>query len=248
MDRLGPHEDPSGAVAMEQEMNRSDPRLAAVEATDVRFNYVRKTWQRAQLHAAPPFRSVVQYFDSFDGLRPVTTTARGLAGRVQRVTFSTSSLTPHLPRYVVVRASSLGSYLPWGTTQALPVDPAARGTRGLEFAETNPLESSHVPAARWGGEVHVHPAVDDLQTVGGAFVDVQAMDAMSDRHITALLEHAHYEWLPRDGAVYGSIPGIVGVYASEPTQELAYAQLKKVLRAWIKLRASLGLPIPSAIG
>lgn len=70
---------------------------------------------------------------------------------------------------------------------------------------------------------------------------------MFSEYIHAAMGIATFEELD-DGTVYGSIPGLQGVWSNDDTAESAKAELEEVLEEWIALRLSRNLPIPAIHG
>jgi len=62
-------------------------------------------------------------------------------------------------------------------------------------------------------------------------------------YIKEAMHNARYKILA-DGAFFGQIPGIHGVWASTSTLETCQGELKDVLREWVALSLARGLPIP----
>ena len=65
---------------------------------------------------------------------------------------------------------------------------------------------------------------------------------MFSEYIGAAMGTATFEELD-DGTVYGSIPGLQGVWSNAETEEAAWVELEEVLEEWIALRLSWNLPI-----
>jgi len=61
------------------------------------------------------------------------------------------------------------------------------------------------------------------------------------------MRRATYEILP-DGAFYGEIPGLQGVYATAKTLETCREELQQVLEGWIVLGLRLGHALPVVDG
>lgn len=70
---------------------------------------------------------------------------------------------------------------------------------------------------------------------------------MLTAYICAAMRRATYEILP-DGAYYGEIPGLQGVYTSADTLEACREQLQEVLEGWIVLGLRLGHSLPEVDG
>ena len=66
-------------------------------------------------------------------------------------------------------------------------------------------------------------------------------------YIEAALRQAEYEAL-EDGTIFGSIPGLVGVWSNAATYEEAQTELADVLEEWMYLRLSKNLPVPTIGG
>jgi predicted RNase H-like HicB family nuclease len=69
----------------------------------------------------------------------------------------------------------------------------------------------------------------------------------TNEYIEAALKLAEYERL-EDGTVFGSIPGLDGVWSNADTLGEAEVELAEVLEEWIYLRLSQQLPIPTVGG
>ena len=67
---------------------------------------------------------------------------------------------------------------------------------------------------------------------------------MLSEYIRAAMARA--EVLPLEGTneFFGEIPGLQGVWSSEPTPEACRAELRDVLESWLLLRLTRGMPIP----
>ena len=63
-------------------------------------------------------------------------------------------------------------------------------------------------------------------------------------YIDQAMEIAVYEIIEDDGAYWGEIPGLQGVWASHRTLEGCRRELREALSDWIALRLRLGLTIP----
>lgn len=70
---------------------------------------------------------------------------------------------------------------------------------------------------------------------------------MLTAYIRAAMQKADYEEL-EDGAYYGEIPGLQGVYADEPTLEACREELQSALEDWILFGLVNGFPIPPIEG
>ena len=62
------------------------------------------------------------------------------------------------------------------------------------------------------------------------------------------MHRAKYEILQDDGAYYGEIPGLDGVFANAPTPELCRKQLEEVLEDWILIGVAERHSIPDIDG
>lgn len=58
------------------------------------------------------------------------------------------------------------------------------------------------------------------------------------------MEIARYEIIEDDGAYWGEIPGLQGVWARHQTLAGCQRELREALSDWIALRLRLGLEIP----
>lgn len=67
---------------------------------------------------------------------------------------------------------------------------------------------------------------------------------MLTQYIQAAMHRAKYEILEEDGAFYGEIPELPGVYANAPTLEDRRELLQSMLEGWILLGLHLHHPIP----
>jgi predicted RNase H-like HicB family nuclease len=67
---------------------------------------------------------------------------------------------------------------------------------------------------------------------------------MLTAYLRAAMRRARYEILPEDGAYYGEIPDLPGVYATSESLESCRDELERVVEAWLFLRISKGLEIP----
>ena len=70
---------------------------------------------------------------------------------------------------------------------------------------------------------------------------------MFTEYIEAAMEAATFEEL-EDGTVYGSVPGLPGVWSNADTEEESRAELEEVLEEWLVLRLSRNLSIPEVAG
>ncbi len=70
---------------------------------------------------------------------------------------------------------------------------------------------------------------------------------MLTKYIQAAMRQAAYEILP-DGAFYGEIPGLPGVYANAATLEACREELQEVLEGWIIVGLRLGHSLPVVDG
>ncbi|MCK4781895.1 type II toxin-antitoxin system HicB family antitoxin [Candidatus Parcubacteria bacterium] len=66
---------------------------------------------------------------------------------------------------------------------------------------------------------------------------------MLTNYIFKKLNQAHYKIL-EDGAYFGEIPGLQGVWASEKTLEKCRENLREVLEEWLILKLQDGDSIP----
>jgi predicted RNase H-like HicB family nuclease len=62
-------------------------------------------------------------------------------------------------------------------------------------------------------------------------------------HIRAAMQRARYDKLG-DGALYGEIPGLDGVWAEADTLEATRDELQEVLEEWLLLGLRLGHALP----
>ncbi len=58
------------------------------------------------------------------------------------------------------------------------------------------------------------------------------------------MELARYEIIEEDGAYWGEIPGLQGVWAKHQTLAGCQRELREALSDWVALRLRLGLEIP----
>lgn len=70
---------------------------------------------------------------------------------------------------------------------------------------------------------------------------------MLTKYIQAAMKRAQYEILD-DHTFYGSIPGLDGVWANEPTLEACREELQNALEDWILLGVSLNHDLPVVDG
>ncbi len=66
---------------------------------------------------------------------------------------------------------------------------------------------------------------------------------MLTAYINAALARATYDEM-EDGAFYGEIPGLQGVYASAATLDACHEELQSALEDWLLFGLSNRLPIP----
>jgi predicted RNase H-like HicB family nuclease len=69
------------------------------------------------------------------------------------------------------------------------------------------------------------------------------MKSMLTRYIREAMKKARYKTLD-DGAWFGEIPGLPGVWASEATRSECRLVLQEVLEEWLILKLRDGDPIP----
>jgi predicted RNase H-like HicB family nuclease len=67
---------------------------------------------------------------------------------------------------------------------------------------------------------------------------------MLTQYIYAAMAIAAYEILEDDKTFYGSIPGLQGVWANEPTLEACRTELQSALEDWILIGLHLNHEIP----
>jgi predicted RNase H-like HicB family nuclease len=67
-------------------------------------------------------------------------------------------------------------------------------------------------------------------------------------YIRAAKRQARYEVVEDDGAFYGHIPAIPGVWANAKTLEACREELKSVLEGWVLLSIADHSPIPDING
>ena len=63
-------------------------------------------------------------------------------------------------------------------------------------------------------------------------------------YLDEAMERAVYEIIEDEGAYWGEIPGLQGVWARAATLEGCRRELREALSDWIALRLRLGLAIP----
>jgi predicted RNase H-like HicB family nuclease len=63
-------------------------------------------------------------------------------------------------------------------------------------------------------------------------------------YIDQAMELAAYEIIEDEGAYWGEIPGLQGVWARGATLEGCRRELREALSDWLALRLQLNLPIP----
>ena len=69
------------------------------------------------------------------------------------------------------------------------------------------------------------------------------MKSMLTRYIQEAMNKARYKTLP-NGTHFGQIPGLAGVWASEPTLDKCRQVLQEVLEEWLVLKIRDNDPIP----
>ena len=67
---------------------------------------------------------------------------------------------------------------------------------------------------------------------------------MLAHYLDIAMEMAQYEILEEDGAYWGEIPGLQGVWAKHQTLAGCQRELREALSDWVALRLRLGLRIP----
>jgi predicted RNase H-like HicB family nuclease len=67
---------------------------------------------------------------------------------------------------------------------------------------------------------------------------------MLAHYLDIAMEMAQYEILEEDGAYWGEIPGLQGVWARHQTLAGCQRELREALSDWVALRLRLGLRIP----
>ena len=67
---------------------------------------------------------------------------------------------------------------------------------------------------------------------------------MLAHYLDIAMEMAQYEILEEDGAYWGEIPGLHGVWARHQTLAGCQRELREALSDWVALRLRLGLRIP----
>jgi len=63
-------------------------------------------------------------------------------------------------------------------------------------------------------------------------------------YLDIAMELAQYEIVEEDGAYWGEIPGLQGVWARHQTLAGCQRELREALSDWVALRLRLGLRIP----
>ncbi|MGQ9553575.1 MAG: type II toxin-antitoxin system HicB family antitoxin [Anaerolineae bacterium] len=71
---------------------------------------------------------------------------------------------------------------------------------------------------------------------------------MLAEYIDKAMEQAVYEIIEDEGAYWGEIPGLQGVWARHATLDGCRRELREALSDWIALRLRLGLSIPLVSG
>lgn len=71
---------------------------------------------------------------------------------------------------------------------------------------------------------------------------------MLAKYIDKAMELAVYEILEEDGAYWGEIPGLQGVWAKHVNLEGCRGEFREALSDWLALRLRLGLAIPILAG
>lgn len=66
----------------------------------------------------------------------------------------------------------------------------------------------------------------------------------SPGYVDEAMQRAVYEMIEDEGAYWGEIPGLQGVWARAATLEDCRRELRETLSDWIALRLRLGLIIP----
>lgn len=67
---------------------------------------------------------------------------------------------------------------------------------------------------------------------------------MVAKYIDACMRNAHYELMEEDSSVWGEIPGVMGVWAKQPTLEACREDLKETLSDWLVVRFQRHLSVP----
>ena len=67
-------------------------------------------------------------------------------------------------------------------------------------------------------------------------------------YLDQAMELARYEIIEDEGAYWGEIPGLQGVWARHATLEGCRRELREALSDWMALRLRLGLSIPVIAG
>ena len=93
-------------------------------------------------------------------------------------------------------------------------------------------------------------AYDAAVAAGGPLLPVAdllaQLPATEAAYIQAALAQAVYEPLVPDRTIYGSVPGLQGVWANEATQDLCRDELASVIHDWITVRRQEGLSLPNS--
>jgi predicted RNase H-like HicB family nuclease len=71
---------------------------------------------------------------------------------------------------------------------------------------------------------------------------------MLTEFLSAALENAHYELIKDPEPVYGSVPGLQGVWASGPTLEACRKNLSAAVEDWLLFSIHRGDEIPEIGG
>jgi len=71
---------------------------------------------------------------------------------------------------------------------------------------------------------------------------------MLANYIDEAMETAVYEIIEDEGAYWGEVPALQGVWARHETLEGCRRELREALSDWLALRLRLGLPIPVVAG
>ena len=67
---------------------------------------------------------------------------------------------------------------------------------------------------------------------------------MLSRYIQAALDRAHYEIIDDKESLFGTVPGLDGVWASGFSLEECRTNLADVVEDWVFISIARGLPIP----
>ena len=67
-------------------------------------------------------------------------------------------------------------------------------------------------------------------------------------YLDRAMEQAMYEIIEEEGAYWGEIPGLQGVWARHANLEGCRRELREALSDWLALRLRLGLHIPAIAG